>query len=70
MSKENKTTKTVIEEGATIPNMQKANDVPLKKGAPIPQMQPVTQPKTDTQPGTNQGTSGQGSADKNSGNKK
>jgi len=68
MSKENKTIKR-IEEGATIPEMQKIN-VPFKKGASIPKLQPVTQQTNNPKTGTNQRTNTQNTTTSNNDKKK
>jgi hypothetical protein len=69
MSKENKTTKVSIQEGATIPKMQNAN-VPFKKGASIPELQPVTPQTTNPQTGPNQDNNTQNTTTSNNDKKK
>jgi hypothetical protein len=70
MSKITKTNKTVIKEGATIPMMHKKVDVPFKKGASIPELQPVTQQSSKPQTGSTQGNNSQNSTTSNSDKKK
>jgi hypothetical protein len=67
MTKSSENNSTPLREGAPIPSMQKVPAGQGERGAPIPELQPVTQPEPAAQPQANPSTDSQGSAGQQSG---